>query len=162
LPTAVADGKNMVAREGMSFASTLAGLAFSDSITTLGHAFAQGIASVFHLHHGLLCGLATPPQLEVFAAAVPGRVRKIAEIFGADVPYDATNEQIGKIAADKMREFMTQIGIQSFEQLGFSRQQVLDQADILMQETMKDFAPIVVDKDMTLRVLGLMCDYKGA
>ncbi|MCL2166090.1 MAG: iron-containing alcohol dehydrogenase [Clostridiales bacterium] len=161
LPAAVKDGTDIVARTGMSLASSLAGLSFSDSITTLGHAIAQGMASVFHLHHGLLCGLGTPPQLEVFAAAVPERVRKIAEIFGADVPYDATNEEIGKIAADKVREFMAQVGLPSFEKLGYSREQVVAQVDVMMEEGMKDFSPIVVDRPMMERVLNLMCDYKG-
>ena len=162
LPAAVADGTDIVARSGMSFASTLAGLSFSDSITTLGHAVAQGLASVFHLHHGLLCGLATPAQLELFAAAVPERVRKVAEIFGADIPYDATNEEIGKIAGAKVREFMSVVGIKSFEQLGYSRAQVLEQTDILMLEMMKDFSPIVIDRDAMVKMINLMCDYKGA
>ena len=160
LPAAVADGTNIVAREGMSLASTLAGLSFSDSITTLGHAIAQGLASVFHLHHGLLCGLATPAQLEVFATAVPERVRKIGEIFGADIPYDATNEEIGKIVAAKMREFMGLVKLQSFEQLGYSRDQVVAQTDEMMKEMMKDFAPIEVDRPMMEKVLNLMCYYK--
>ncbi|MCL2121358.1 MAG: iron-containing alcohol dehydrogenase [Clostridiales bacterium] len=161
LPAAVKDGTDIVARTGMSLASSLAGLSFSDSITTLGHAVAQGMASVIHLHHGLLCGLGTPAQLEVFAAAVPERIRKIAEIFGADVPLDATNEEIGKIAGDKMREFMAQVGLPSFEKLGFSRAKILEMVDVLMEERMKDFSPIVIDKPMMERVLNLMCDYNG-
>jgi alcohol dehydrogenase len=159
---AVLDGSNIVARSGMSLASSLAGLAFSDSITSLGHATAQGIASVYPLHHGLLCGLATPPQLEAFATAVPERVRKIGEIFGADIPYDATNEEIGKIAADKVRVFMSQLGIQSFEQMGYTRKQIVDLKDILMAEMMKDFSPCPITDDVAYKVLDSMYDYKGA
>ena len=161
LQAAVKDGSDITARTGMSFASSLAGLAFSDSITTLGHAIAQALASVFHLHHGLLCGLATPPQLEIFAEVVPERVRKIAEIFGADIPYDASNEQIGKIAADKMREFMAAVGLPSFEKLGYSKEQVVAQTDVLMDEGMKDFSPLEIDRNTAARALSLMCDYKG-
>jgi len=162
LLTAVKDGSNIVARSGMSLASSLAGLAFSDSITTLGHAVAQTIASTLHLHHGLLCGLATPPQLELFATVVPQRVRLIAEIFGADIPLDATNEEIGKIAADTMRLYMSQLGIQSFEQMGYTRKQVTDNLDILMEDRMKDFAPCPITREVALKVLESMCDYKGA
>ena len=162
LPAAVADGSNIVAREGMSLASTLAGMAFTDSITTLGHAISQAVASVYPIHHGLICGLATPPQLELFASAVPERVRKIAVIFGADVPYDATNEQIGKIAANQMRQFMRSIGIQSLEQLGYTRKQMVDLTDVLMQEMMIRIAPCEIDRDAAERALGLMCDYQGA
>ena len=161
LPAAVADGTNIEARSGMSFASTLAGLAFVDSTTSLGHATAQALASVFHLHHGLLCGLATPPQLELFAAAVPERIRKIAEIFGADVPYDATSEQIGKIAAKKMREFMSLVGLPSLEKLGYTKEQVVAHADTLMEEKMKDVSPIEVDRATAEKNLSLIFEYKG-
>jgi len=159
LPKAVEDGKNMAAREAMSYASSLAGLAFSDSITTLGHATSQGLASVLHLHHGLMCGLATPGSLELFATAVPGRIRKIAEIFGADVPYDATNEEIGKIANQKMKDFMKLVQLQSFKELGFSREQIVSQVPILMEERMKDFSPCVIGETECLFLLNDMYDY---
>ena len=159
---AVKDGTNITARTGMSFASSLAGLAFSDSITTLGHAISQALASVHHLHHGLICGLATPPQLELFATVVPERVRKIGEIFGADIPFDATPEQIGKIAADKIRVFMSQIGIQSFEQMGYARKDITDHVGLLMDEMMKDFSPCEITKDIAYNALDRMYDYKGA
>ena len=162
LNDAVNDGSNITARSGMSLASSLAGLAFSDSITTLGHAIAQSLASVFHLHHGLLCGLATPPQLELFATAVPERVRKIAEIFGADVPYDATPEQIGLIAGDAMRAFMAQVGMPTLESLGYSKKDLEDQTDLLMGDSMKDFSPCPITYDVAKFVLGRMCDYKGS
>ena len=161
LKAAVDDGTNIEARSGMSFASTLAGLAFVDSTTTLGHATAQALASVFHLHHGLLCGLGTPPQLELFAAVVPERVRKIAEVFGADIPYDATNEQIGKIAANKMREFMKTVGLPSIYKLGYTREQIVAQAGALMEEKMKDISPIEIDFVTAEKNLSLMCDYEG-
>jgi len=156
------DGSNITAREGMSFASSLAGLAFSDSITTLGHAISQALAPALHLHHGLLCGLATPPQLELFASVVPQRVRKIAEVFGADIPYDASNEDIGRIAADTIRAFMSKIGIQSFEQMGVSRKLVTDQTDMLMEEMMKDLSPCPITRDVAYKALDAMFDYKGA
>ena len=161
LLSAVNDGSNIIAREGMSLASSLAGLAFCDSVTTLGHSIAQALASVYHLHHGLLCGLATPPQLEIFSSVVPERVRKIAQIFGADVPDDATPEQIGKISADIMRAFMSQIKIPSIVQLGYSREDIVNQTDILMQESMKDISPLPITRDIAYHALDLMCDYTG-
>jgi len=161
LPGAVADGENIVAREGMSLASSLAGMAFNDSITSLGHAISQALASAYHLHHGLLCGLATPPQLEIFATAIPQRIRKIGEIFGADIPADASPEQIGKITAVTMRSFMSKVGIPSFEQLGYSRKDIVDRTDALMAEFMKDLSPLPITRDVAYRALDSMCDYEG-
>ena len=159
---AVTEGSDIAARSGMSLASSLAGMAFSNSITTLGHAISQALASAFHLHHGLLCGLATPPELELFATVVPERVRRIGETFGADVPYDASPEQIGKITADALRAFMSRIGIKSFEQMGYSRKDLTDQTDELMKEGMKDFSPLPIPRDVAYKVLDGMYDYSGA
>ena len=162
LPAAVKDGKNIKAREGMSLASSLAGLAFCDSMTTLAHAVAQAMASVHHLHHGLLCGLATPPEIELFAMAVPERIRKIGEIFGAYIPFDATPEEIGLITADKIRDFMNQIGIQSFAQMGYSRNDLTDHVDALMYEKMKDLSPCPITEDVAYKILDRAYDYQGA
>jgi alcohol dehydrogenase class IV len=162
LPDAVKDGMNLTARSGMSLASSLAGMAFSDSVTTFAHANAQSMASTFGLHHGLLCGLGVPPEMELFAIAVPERVRKIAEIFGADVPYDATPEEIGKICAKQMRQFMALVGLPSFSQLGYTREQVVGTIDSLMEERMKDFGPVVMDRDNCLKALNIMYDYEGS
>jgi alcohol dehydrogenase class IV len=162
LPDAVKDGSNLAARAGMSLASSFAGMAFSDSITTFAHANAQSMASSFHLHHGLLCGLGVPAEMELFAVAVPERVRKVAEIFGADVPYDATPEEIGKICAKQMRQFMAQVGLPSFSQLGYTREQILGTIDALMEERMKDMGPITMDRDVCLKALNLMYDYEGS
>jgi len=159
---AVKDGSNMTARSGMSFASMLAGMAFNNSATTLGHSISQALSPTLHLHHGLLCGLGTPVQLELFATGVPERVRKVGEIFGADIPYDATPEQIGKITADKMRSFMSLVGLQSFDQLGVSKKDVLDRVDALMQEFMLGFCPITITKDVAVKALEMMFEYKGA
>ena len=158
---AVKDGSNAAAREGMSFASSLAGMAFNNSITSLAHAISQALAPSTHLHHGLICGLATPTQLELFAEAVPQRVRKIGEVFGAVIPYDADAEEIGKITAGKIRDFMSLIGIRSLEQLGFSRKDVTGQVDALMAEGMKDFSPCPIPRDVAYKALDGMCDYKG-
>ena len=162
LYNAVKDGTDIAAREGMSFASSLAGMAFNNSITSLAHAISQALAPSTHLHHGLICGLATPTQLELYAEAIPQRVRMIGEIFGAAIPYDATAAEIGKITADKIRSFMSLIGIKSLEQMGFTRKEITDQTDALMDEGMKDFSPCPVTREVAFKALDGMCDYKGA
>ena len=161
LAAAVKDGTDVAAREGMSFASSLAGMAFNNSLTSLGHAISQALAPALHLHHGLLCGLATPPQLELFATAVPQRVRKIGEIFGADIPFDASAEDIGRITACRIRDFMSLIGIKPFDQMGVSRKDVTDRTDALMDEMMKDISPCPITRDVAYRALDAMCDYLG-
>jgi len=163
LPTATWHGDNIEARRGMSLASSFAGMSFSDSTTTLGHANSQSMAVAFGLHHGLLCGLAVPAEMEMYAVALPNRVKKIAEIFGADVPLDATPEQIGKICGDTFRQFLSIIGIPSFSQLGYTREQVVDTAGLLMEERMRNMGPTgELDLEACQLALNLMYDYEGS
>ncbi|NQS91352.1 MAG: iron-containing alcohol dehydrogenase, partial [Chloroflexi bacterium] len=49
---AVADGDDYEAREWMSLASTLAGLAFDQSGLGIIHSLAGPLAETYHLHHG--------------------------------------------------------------------------------------------------------------
>ena len=161
LPSAVRDGSNIQAREGMSFASTLAGMAFNDSITTLGHSISQALSKTTHLPHGLLCGLATPPEVALFATVLPEKVKKIGLIFGADIPEDATPEEIGKLSADKIREFMSEVGLSSFEKLGYSREDILGKIEDVMADRMKVFSPLEITREIAIQVLNEMCDYKG-
>jgi alcohol dehydrogenase class IV len=93
---------------------------------------------------------------------VPHRIRKIGEIFGAEIPDDASPEQIGKITGDKMRSFMSLVGIQSFEQMGISKKDVVDRTDALMQEFMIQFCPVPITRDVAQSALERMCDYEGA
>ena len=116
---------------------------------------------IIHLHHGLVCGLATPAQLEIFADAIPGRVRKIGEIFGADIPYDATPGEIGKITAAKLRAFLSLIGLPSLEKMGLSRKDVTDQTESLLEEKMLELSPVPVTREIAIKALNLTYDYQG-
>ena len=160
LGNAVKHENCITSRSGMALASSLAGMAFNDSVTSLGHAISQALAPL-HVHHGLLCGLATPVQIELAAPAVPERVRKIGEIFGADIPLDATPEEIGKLAANAMRKFMSLVGVKSLEQLGLTKEQVVGLTDALMAEFMLNFFPVKVTRDVAEKSLDMMFIYKG-
>ena len=57
LPIAYKDGNNIVARDFMHQASTMAGLTFSNSQCHLGHAMGHSLGGVFPIHHGQAVGL---------------------------------------------------------------------------------------------------------
>jgi alcohol dehydrogenase class IV len=44
-----------------------------------------------------------PEALEYIAPELPGRVRTVAELLGADIPPDARPEEIGALAAARTR-----------------------------------------------------------
>lgn len=60
LPRAVADGKDLEARQKMLIAANLAGLAFSNSAPGIDHALGHTLGKKFGLHHGLCVGAFLP------------------------------------------------------------------------------------------------------
>lgn len=85
LITAVREPLNLGAREGMSLAATLAGMAFSNCAVAVVHALEYPLGVALHVSHGAGNGLLLP---YVMRYNLPARVRefaRIAEWLGVDV-----------------------------------------------------------------------------
>lgn len=94
--SAYANGENMEARRGMSLAALLAGMAFGNAGTVIGHAC--GYAYVYpvtdlHLPHGYSIGVTMPYVLEYNAISSLEKHAKVTELLGESVkglsPRDA-------------------------------------------------------------------------
>jgi len=83
LRRAVADGKDMEAREHMHNAATCAGLGFSNALVSLAHAMGHTLGATFHLPHGRLVGLMLPYTIEFAARDAPERFADLAQFVGA-------------------------------------------------------------------------------
>jgi alcohol dehydrogenase class IV len=79
LPRAYRDGSDREAREHMHNASTIAGLAFSNTAIILAHALAHAFGARFHTHHGRTVGVFLPYTIEFNAQAIPDRYTEIAK-----------------------------------------------------------------------------------
>ena len=71
LPKAYRDGNDLVAREKMQNAATIAGLGFGNSNTGLSHAVAHSVGALFHIPHGRAVGIALPYTLEYISSNPP-------------------------------------------------------------------------------------------
>lgn len=128
LPVAVKNGGDLEARAHMHIAGSFAGMTFNDVGLHLGHAISHNLGTLFGLTHGIACAIALPETLRFVAAAVPEKVAQIARAMGAKLPDNASSECIGEIAADRLYEFLREIGIPSLKQQGFDRQQIVGMA----------------------------------
>ena len=85
LPRAVADGSDIEARTVMSYAATIAGLAFVSSRLHLGHAVGHSLGTAYHLPHGLACIVCMPAILAFLTPACEQQSAQIAAGFGVMV-----------------------------------------------------------------------------
>jgi alcohol dehydrogenase class IV len=124
LRTAVADGSDVEAREGMALGATLAGLAFSNVGVAVVHALEYPVGGATHCSHGAGNGLLLPYAMRY---NLPGRERefaRIAELLGESTtglsPAGAAEKAIA--AVEKLR---SDIGIPlRLSQLGVTESQL--------------------------------------
>ena len=84
LPRAVRDGKDVEAREEMSLAATLAGLAFSNAGVALVHAMEYPVAAAVHVSHGAGNGLLLPFVMRYNLSAKVPAFAQVAEWLGVE------------------------------------------------------------------------------
>lgn len=80
LRTAVHNGKDLEARDGMLTASLLAGMAFHNTKLTLVHAITGPLGGAFNLPHGAINAIILPHAMEFI---LPGAVDKYVQIAAA-------------------------------------------------------------------------------
>ncbi len=85
LVMAVREPNNRVAREGMSLAATIAGIAFSNCAVALVHALEYPIGGELHVSHGAGNGLLLPYVMRYNLPARTAAFARIAALLGEDV-----------------------------------------------------------------------------
>lgn len=84
LVTAVHEPDNLAAREGMSLAATLAGMAFSNCAVAVVHAMEYPLGGALHVSHGAGNGLLLPYVMQFNMPARQATFARIAEWLGED------------------------------------------------------------------------------
>nr|WP_245677743.1 hydroxyacid-oxoacid transhydrogenase [Chondromyces crocatus] len=124
LTRAVADATDTEARDAMSWAATLAGIAFGNAGVHLPHAMSYAIAGLRHdfhmpgypapfVPHGVAVILGAPAAFRALAPQHPERHLEAAALLGADTrgvdPRDG--DAIGTLLADHLTHLMRTAGI---------------------------------------------------
>ncbi len=144
LPKACADGNDMVAREKMQNAATIAGLGFGNSNTSLCHALGHTLGATFNIPHGRSIGIALPYSLEYIAANPPlegspdpvERLSTAARFVG--IKEESDHEAIKKLI-QKLRDLSKSTGEPlSLKEAGITEKQMNDNLDKLVELGAKD------------------------
>jgi alcohol dehydrogenase len=88
LPRLKADPADREARAAMLQASTLAGLAISQTRTALAHAVSYPLTANFNLPHGIACSFTLPALLEFNACEDDGRLDELSRNLGYGGPAE--------------------------------------------------------------------------
>lgn len=101
LPTAVAKGDDITARDNMAYAQFLAGMAFNNASLGYVHAMAHQLGGMYDLPHGVCNAVLLPHVLDFNKTAAATRLKDVAKAMHIDVAglsdMDAANAAIAKI-----------------------------------------------------------------
>lgn len=126
LTTAVREPGNRAAREGMSLAATLAGLAFSNCGVALVHALEYPLGGALHCSHGAGNGLLLPYVMRFNRPARQAVFAQIAGWLGEDVAGQS-EAQAAERAIAAVERLRSDIGIPArIRDLGGRREQLPD------------------------------------
>lgn len=126
LPIAVKEPNNVEAREKMSLAANLGGMAISACGCQIGHSFSQTFGAHHHIPHGLGCAWGLPGVM-VYTAQY-GERSNLEEVADAmDVSYTAETDsmQLAEQLAKRVTDLMRELGIKSLKDSGFTLEDCL-------------------------------------
>lgn len=112
LRPAVANGENIEARDAMSYAQYLAGMAFNNASLGYVHAMAHQLGGFYNLPHGVCNAVLLPHVCEFNMIACPERYADIAELMGVDTT-GLTVMEAAAAAVDAIRDLSQDVGIVS-------------------------------------------------
>jgi alcohol dehydrogenase class IV len=130
LAKAVIDGDDMKAREKMHNASTMAGMAFSNSSLGIIHSLAHKIGGELHITHGLANAILLPYVIEYNYEAAEDKFKFIEDYLGIDSLAEEIiklNEEIGIPASFK-----------EIDWIEYSEQDFADILDRMSQNALDD------------------------
>ncbi len=134
LRRAVQDGHDLEAREKMTYAEFLAGMAFNSASLGYVHAMAHQLGGFYDLPHGV-CNAILLPHVEAYnALVVPERFVDIAEALGEDVT-GLNAQQAADRAIAAIRKLSADVGIpRNLRELGVKAEDLRT----LAQNALKD------------------------
>lgn len=156
LPSAVAHGQNMEARDRMAYAEYLAGMAFNNASLGYVHAMAHQLGGFYNLPHGVCNAILLPVVCEYNLIACPKRFRDIAIALGQDVT-GLSDLEAGDKAIAAIRRLSRSVGIPGgLAELGVREEDL----EIMAGNAKKDACQLTNPRTATLaQVIGM---YQGA
>ncbi|MEP7705405.1 iron-containing alcohol dehydrogenase [Paraglaciecola sp. 25GB23A] len=110
LVTAVNDGSNLAARQAMSKASNLAGMAFTQAGVGYVHAIAHNFGALYHTPHGLANAIVMPYVLDFSKSKCSRRLAELAKACNIG-PTNGFDAELADAFIERIREMQRQFNI---------------------------------------------------
>lgn len=137
----------------MSYAATLAGYSFNDSLTHMGHSLGHTLGSIFHIPHGNACGVAMPEIIEYLAEDVPEPIRKIGQAMGLKIKASASPSKAAKMVSDTLVAFNKGIGQKTLKELNVKESDLPKVAQAAFDQGMWRLSPRETSAEDMLGIL---------
>ncbi|MDP4107256.1 MAG: iron-containing alcohol dehydrogenase, partial [Bacillota bacterium] len=146
LRNAVKNGGNLVAREGMTNAQFLAGMAFNNALLGYAHAIAHQLGGVYNLPHGLCNAILLPHIVKFNLDAKPEKAAEIAVALGEKV-NDLSPMESAEKAVSAIKKLAQDVGIPNgLSEIGVKEEDL----PMLAERSMKDPCALFNPKKATL------------
>lgn len=160
LPRVLEHPDDLDARFEVAQAATIAGIAFSSSMTSLVHALGHQVGALCHLHHGVCMGLLLPYALEYNRRAREKEIGELllfvagAETYARTAPEKRADATIAAIRALRDR-LHAKVGLpRTLAESGKVRRDQLPQlAEMALDDGALVYNPVALDRDDALKVL---------
>ena len=156
LPVACKDASNMEAREAMSLAASMGGIALRGPFGGIPHDIGMCLGAKYHAPHGTTVGCVLGETMKFIAPAVPDKVRLIAECMGATVDSNATPEEIGEILCATVRKLYFDINMPPLRSFVKTKEELIENADKLFKG--ESFTPRPLTKEAVADILSKSFD----
>ena len=145
LPRAVKDGNDLEAREKMSFATLLAGMAFSNSRTGLPHKISYPITTQYNLPHGAACTITLPYFMEYIGDKDEKIIEEIVGALGFKKHKDAVKF---------LKKFIKDLGMPNkLSDLGIDKEDLQHIAKKTYMLTEKQLEPVKIEYKDYIKIL---------
>lgn len=152
LPRAVKDGGDIEAREQLSYANFIVGLAFSNAGLGFVHAMAHQLGGIYDLAHGVCNAMLLPVVQRENAKYVPEKFCVIAGALGFDC-QSHTPAECAEFVIEKIITLCEEVGIpKSLKELGIENPDLERLADAALLDVCAGGNPFAPTKELTIEM----------
>lgn len=140
LERAYRDGQDRSARESMMFASTQAGMAFSNSSVALVHGMARPLGAHFHIAHGMSIAMLLPAVTAFSVAAAPQRYADCARALECATDADSDSLATGKLV-QRLKTLAIDLSVPTPRSRGIDENQWRELVPLMAEQALASGSP---------------------